>query len=80
MEINFGSEEEKEAFIRRLKRVRKCLSPEGSAELDHLGLLGAMMDSVEGVSPRQPSTSPATTASSKTATVAAQSFLRNCGK
>ena len=83
MQINFGSEEERLAFHRRLDSVRERLSP-GSAELDNLGLLGAMMDSVEGVSPRQPSASPGTTASSstasKTATVAAQSFLRNCGK
>ena len=84
LQINFGSEEERLAFHRRLDSVRKRLSP-GSAELDNLGLLGAMMDSVEGVSPRQPSASPGTTASSstassKTATVAAQSFLRNCGK
>ena len=48
MEVNFGSQEEKEAFLRRLQSVRELYTPDGCPSLDNHGLLNAMFETVEG--------------------------------
>lgn len=77
MEVNFGSEEEMQAFKARLKRVRKLVSPGDGGEVDNVGLLGAMMDAVESKSSTRDQRS--STSTGVAAGVAMQSFLRNSG-
>ena len=70
LNLSFSSQQEKDTFFARLQRVKESLSPDGSsATIDHVSMLSAMMDLVEGrsrLSPQQPASS--------------QSFLRNSGK
>ena len=77
MEVNFGSDEEMQAFKARLKRVRKLVSPGDGGEVDNVGLLGAMMDVVESKSSTRDQRSSSST--EVAAGVAMQSFLRNSG-
>ena len=45
MDIHFGVEAEKDAFVRRLSSVRTLLSGDGSmASIDNFGLMSAMFD------------------------------------
>ena len=73
LDIHFGVEEEKEAFVRRLKVVRALISGEqGVLAVDNLGLMSAMFDVVEAAMPQ------ASSAGNKQESV--QSFMRNNGK
>ena len=73
LNLNFTSQEEKDAFVARWKRVKQSLSPEGStATIDHVSMLSAIMDLVEGRSRSSPQQAAAAASS--------QSFLRNSGK
>ena len=77
LQVNFGSDEEMQAFKARLKRVRKLVSPGDGSEVDNVGLLGAMMDVVESKSSTHDQRS--STSTGVAAGVAMQSFLRNSG-
>ena len=70
-DVHFVNQEEKEAFLQRLKNVRQLLTPAGCPSLDNCSLFNALCDAVEGVS--QPTSDPNTGASTK-------SFMRNSGK
>lgn len=73
LDVHFGTDAEKDAFVRRLSSVRALLSGEESmAAIDNFGLMSAMFDIVEGTVPPTPSAgiSRQTT----------QSFLRSSGK
>ena len=73
MDIHFGVEAEKDAFVRRLSSVRTLLSGDGSmASIDNFGLMSAMFDIVEGVVPPSP-----VAANERQTTL---SFMRNSGK
>lgn len=73
LDIHFGVEAEKDAFVRRLSSVRATLSGDESvAAIDNFGLMAAMFDIVEGVVP------PAPSAGNERQTT--QSFMRNSGK
>ena len=77
LQVNFGSDEEMQAFKARLNRVRKLVSPGDGGEVDNIGLLGAMMDVVESKSSTHDQRSSSSTGVA--AGVAMQSFLRNSG-
>ena len=69
LDVHFASEEEKEAFIARLKAVQELLTPAGSRLIDNCSLLNTF-DAVEaGV---QPSTESDLGSGPST-----KSFLRN---
>ena len=73
LDVHFGVEAEKDAFIRRLNSVRTLLSgDESMASIDNFGLLSAMFDIVEGVVPPPPM------AGNERQTT--MSFMRNSGK
>ena len=48
MDVHFVDEEEKQAFLGRLKHVRELLKPSGSPLLDNFSLLSTLCASVEG--------------------------------
>ena len=73
-DMSFVSHEEKEAFQRRLKNVRKLLTPAGAPSLDNTSLFNALCDVAESGShqtsdPHGANAGPMTT-----------SFMRNSGK
>ena len=48
LDVTFGSPEERDIFLNRLKRARECLTPRGSSVLvDNFGLMTAMLDAIE---------------------------------
>ena len=63
-DVHFVNQEEKEAFLQRLKNVRQLLTPAGCPSLDNCSLFNALCDAVEGVS--QPTST--------------KSFMLNSGK
>ena len=70
---HFGTEAEREAFIRRLGSIRALLSGgEGTVGIDNFGLMSAMFDIVEGVVP--------TASAGNERQNVYQSFLRDSGK
>ena len=73
MEVNFVSQEGKEAFLRRLQSVRELFTPDGCPPLDNHGLLNAMFDAIEG------STSGCAS-DPRSANAEASCFLSNSGK
>ena len=72
IDVNFGSLEDKGAFVRRLQSVRERLTPAGSAPIDNSGLMCAMLDAVEQLAPQ-----PSTPGSVEPAVA---SFMRSSGK
>lgn len=52
LDVHFSSQEEKEAFVRRLKSVRELLTPAGCPPMDNHGLMSALFDAVEESSPQ----------------------------
>ena len=72
IDLNFTSQEEKDACVGRLQRVKQSLRPEGSAPMDNISKFSAMMDLVEWGSRSSPQQAAAAASS--------QSFLSNSGK
>ena len=72
IDLNFTSQEEKDAFVGRLQRVEQSLRPEGSARMDNISKFSALMDLVECGSKSSPQQAAAAASS--------QSFLSNSGK
>ena len=50
-DVHFASQEEKDAFLRRLKCVRQKLTLPGSPPLDNYSLFSILCDAVEADSP-----------------------------
>ena len=46
LDVTFGSPEERDIFLNRLKRARECLTPRGSSVLVD-NLMTAMLDAIE---------------------------------
>ena len=73
-DVHFVSEEEKEAFIARLKSVRQLLTPAESRPIDNCSLLNALFDVAEGHA-SQPTSQNETSVPS-----GPKSFMRDNGK
>ena len=71
LDVHFNTQEDKEAFLLRLKGVRERLSPVGCPPMDNHGLLSAMCDAVEESTSQSVQTDEAITSSS---------FMSNSGK
>ena len=71
LDVHFNTQEEKEAFLLRLKGVRERLSPVGCPPMDKHGLLSAMCDAVEEGTSQSQQTDEA---------IGGTSFLTNSGK
>ena len=71
LDVHFATQEEKEAFLLRLKVVRERLSPAGCPPMDNHGLLSAMFDGVEESTSQSVQTDEAINSSS---------FLGNSGE
>ena len=72
VDLNFTSQEEKDAFVGRLQRVKQSLRPEGSARMDNISKFSVLMDMVEWGSRSSPQQAAAAASS--------QFFLSNSGK
>ena len=72
-DVHFVSEEEKEAFIARLKSVRQLLTPAESRPIDNCSLLNALFDAAEGHASQPMPTSQSVPSGPK-------SFMRDNGK
>ena len=70
-DVHFASQEEKDAFLRRLKGVRQKLTPPGSPPLDNCSLFSSLCDAIEADSPS--TSAPVDEAASK-------SFMKNSGE
>ena len=71
LDVHFNTQEDKEAFLLRLKGVRERLSPVGCPQMDNHGLLSAMCDAVEESTSQSVQTDEAITSSS---------FMSNSGE
>lgn len=74
-DVTFGSQEEKDAFLDRLKSVRQLLTPPDCPTVDNNRLFKAMFDAVEENHQQDPSASGVTDHEQST-----KSFLRNNGE
>ena len=54
-DITFGTQEEKDAFMDRLRKVRQLLTPPECPTIDNNKLFCALFDAVEGVHQQDPS-------------------------
>ena len=70
-DVHFTSQDEKDAFLVKLKSVRQKLTPPGSPSLDNCSLFSVLCDAVLTDAPS--TSDPAAEGSS-------QSFMRNSGK
>ena len=73
-DLSFVDQEEKEAFLQRIKNVRKLLTPAGVSLLENQNLFYALLDLAEAGS--HPTPDPLTA----DAGPATRSFMRNSGK
>ena len=73
-DLSFADQEEKDAFLQRLKNVRKLLTPAGAPLLENQNLVYALLDLAEAGS--HPTPDP----HSANAGPATRSFMRNSGK
>ena len=74
LDLSFADQEEKDAFLQRLKNVRKLLTPAGAPLLENQNLVYALLDLAEAGS--HPTPDP----HSANAGPATRSFMRNSGK
>ena len=71
LEVNFKSEEQKDAFSHKMNAVKKLLTPPGKKTIDNLGLFSTLFDMVS---------QQETPTSSHPPTFTTKSFLPNSGK